>query len=1094
MRLTKDNNKNKNGKKFINSSKTLIDDSTKVKYKLENTYLKEKIRKFNDDLMKKKLKEKTLKQSYGAKNFQNNTKIYKPNKKIQSKQNNQIQKDEDKNSIYSKNRVISMSANNNINIGNNINIITNNHIHENNLGNVYIKENKLKNSNLVIKDDNNMTGHVKAKKSSDDIYDNNIINQFSDDNLRMNKIKEAMGNEKRIFRGKNSSMKHRNNRINRGIVMSDGDLMTDEDILDFRRNHIYSQPYKFISSTSYYNSTYKQQHRNVLSNNNLKNNYFYNQNYDNLEKDDIFYDKYYSYKNPVKSNNEALKQKRKKYNSIINYKSSMNKFNNTSDIQSKTSNSFYIHKPPMNVNKNTNKNLITKKDLSNDEDTYFSNLNYLYINRDNNNLETKALCHSVIEDSDIPLSPYKNYIKTNNNYIDNSSKYKSNRRSKNKIRIVKKNNNTSIQEYNLSVAGDTDDYLTDFATNNNILNNRPKLHFVDNNFKNDNKSSIFYYNNFSKKIQPMTISQFNLNSKNNTKVKYIRNNLNSLPNYENYENNMINNNNTKDNNNNNQITTPNFSDIGKTPKRHIHINKKFKTYNNIINNNGTNDKNEINISNSINNSKNDDNNYIILVKKRPKNDIPVPINCLKKKNSSSNSLNKNINKALNNDYEICNNEKINFINNDTEKDSENKNSDKNNENNNNENKNSENKNNENKNSENKNSENKNNENKFIFDDENDIIDYIFNRFEEERKKKNYFNRKLRFSGLVLSKRLRGKNLCDIRIEDNIDKINQQLRDEQILINEKEVEFIYKEDLKKDNNNNYNNNNKADINNELSEENQKLKLEIEKLNKKDMVKNELITKLDNEKQNYIKEIEKLKNEISELTATNSKLMEEKNSMNNVNNLNNLISIDRSKEIKNSFEIENNIQFDIIDVNFDKKNEKIVTPQKVNVSNNKYINNLNDSINNVENKVFKINNNININNDVVNYNFENLNNIEEEYNNNLNLLHSLEISSDIPNINEVNENIINGKKTHNEQINDLENKENFEEMPISNDKNENNDANININVISDKEDLNIKSNNEENKLVDENNKNDNLKNININNESLTKDEDIKIENKI
>ena len=196
MRLTKDNNKNKNGQKYINSTKTLIDDTTNIKYKLENLYLQEKIRKFNDDQKKKKLNEKTPKQSYGAKNFQSNANIYKPNKNIQNKHNTQIQKEADKNSIYFKNKMISMSTNNNINIGNNINIITNNHIHENNLGNDYIKEN-----NLVIKDDN-MTGYIKMKKSSDDIYDNNIINQFSDDNIRMNKIKEAMGNEKRKFRGK----------------------------------------------------------------------------------------------------------------------------------------------------------------------------------------------------------------------------------------------------------------------------------------------------------------------------------------------------------------------------------------------------------------------------------------------------------------------------------------------------------------------------------------------------------------------------------------------------------------------------------------------------------------------------------------------------------------------------------------------------------------------------------------------------------------------------------------------------------------------------------------------------------------------------
>jgi len=156
----------------------------------------------------------------------------------------------------------------------------------------------------------------------------------------------------------------------------------------------------------------------------------------------------------------------------------------------------------------------------------------------------------------------------------------------------------------------------------------------------------------------------------------------------------------------------------------------------------------------------------------------------------------------------------------------------------------------------------NTENKFVFENENDIIDYIYNKFEEERKKKSYFNRKLRFTGFVLSKKYKGKNLCDIRIEDDIDKINQQLKDEQILIGDKKVEFRFCEDSKGDQNADYEDKiNKINCElNELMEQNKKLKQENEKINKKDSVKNDLIKKLDKEKENLIEEIEKMKEEI------------------------------------------------------------------------------------------------------------------------------------------------------------------------------------------------------------------------------------------
>ena len=147
------------------------------------------------------------------------------------------------------------------------------------------------------------------------------------------------------------------------------------------------------------------------------------------------------------------------------------------------------------------------------------------------------------------------------------------------------------------------------------------------------------------------------------------------------------------------------------------------------------------------------------------------------------------------------------------------------------------------------------ENKFIFNTEEEIIDYIYNKFEEERKKKSYFNRKLRFTGFVLTKKYKGKNLCDIRIEDNIEQINQQLKNENILINDKRVVFKFFEEI-----NNIN---------LLEEENKKLREEKEKLNKKDIIKNELIKKLDNEKQSLNEELIKLKKEIEELKEKKEK---------------------------------------------------------------------------------------------------------------------------------------------------------------------------------------------------------------------------------
>ena len=354
-------------------------------------------------------------------------------------------------------------------------------------------------------------------------------------------------------------------------------------------------------------------------------------------------------------------------------------------------------------------------------------------------------------------------------------------------------------------------------------------------------------------MQPIKSSQFNING-NNSKKNITNDNYISNTNNRNNikkENDLLNNNNIS-NSKSSQIlvSTPNFSDTGKTPKIPAIIsNQKLISFNydSNVDNNNSNSKN--------NNSNNEDNNsqYKILVKKRPKNDIPIPSNIVKRRNSSS-SANKNIN----NNFKICINDEINYF--PEEKYLGNK---------------------------------KNEEKQFMFDNENEIIDYIFNKYEEERKKKNYFNRKIRFTGFVLSKKYKGKNLYDIRIEDDIDKINQQLKDEEIFINDKKVEFKFIDDDNKQKNVNDKENNNENKNkiNELLEENKLLKIEIGKNNKKDIIKNELITKLDNEKQKYNQEIEKLKNEIKKLK-----------------NINNQLNNNKSNS-KSNFEIENTILFNI-----------------------------------------------------------------------------------------------------------------------------------------------------------------------------------------
>jgi len=233
-------------------------------------------------------------------------------------------------------------------------------------------------------------------------------------------------------------------------------------------------------------------------------------------------------------------------------------------------------------------------------------------------------------------------------------------------------------------------------------------------------------------------------------------------------------------------------------------------------------------------------------------------------------------------------------------------------------------------------ENENKNNKIIFDNEDNIIEYINKKFEEE-KKKTYFNRKLKFTGYILTKKYKGKNLYDIRIEDDIDKINQILKDEKVEVNNELIEINYI--------NNNSNKNKKEENEQkiliqnLENEILNYKKDNELLTKKDNMKNLLIKKLDKEKQNLVEEINKITNENEKMKQLNLTLNEKylKLKLENIDFTN--------------YKIENAFSFDIIKnykiKNFDDKKLKEEKIENSNINDNNIIkvnNYINNEINN------------------------------------------------------------------------------------------------------------------------------------------------------
>ena len=925
MRLKKENQILKNETQKYIKNKKLIEGNQNIKSKFENDILINRMKRLNTNQNKENIKEKNLKESKTSNYIQNNSNIYKPNRKLQIKQNTQIKASFEKisNNTINENKSITMNTNNNINIGNNINIITNNHINSSN----NIIKNKIMNHSQLISDYN----------------DNSIKSNYP---LNYNRLNFEFGNLNKNIKEKNSSMEQRHRRIIKDSF-TDNNILNEQEKKDISKNHIYQNILKCNSPNSNYNDSYKYQTYIDLNQGILNENT--NANTNTNTNNNIIYIK----ENSSRNKDEELRLfSNNNYNKINGFNRKMNTIINPRELQNKTSINFYIHKSPITSNKKINRNI---------NNSFFN-----YFNNRNNSLrkspESKGHINSMIMDGNYQMSPFGKYNESNN--INNKNSIKSSRRSKNKIRITKINN-PDIIEYNLDIQDENDDsgeYQTEFNLNNNFNNSKRFNEYKYNSNIKSQKDLQRYYSFFTKNIKPISINHFNIYSS-YSKITDSNNNYLTSSN-SNTKNNNITNYETNSNNNNNLISTPNFSETGKTPKRpNVLFCQKLKPFNKDFNENSNIISKTINLNFEEENSTNK-----ILVKKRPKNEIPTT-SLSNKRIIPKNNLKNNNNRI----FEICTNEILSF------------------------------------NPNKKIQREDNNENKLCFKNENEVIDYINKKYEEEKKKKGYYNKKLRFTGFVLSKKYKGKNLYDIRIEDDINKINHQFKDEQVLVNNKIVELKYFDDNSiEEKSSNFN----TDDKNELDEENKNLKLENEKLNKKDLVNSDLINKLDKEKQNLIKEVEKLTNIIDELKIINNKLIEEKNKyiQEKENNLNKNIL----------YEIENSSLFIIDNLKENSTNENSYL--KINEK-NKLINNDNNKLNLLGNE--------NIINDYINKNShrdkkdENKNQINKLLNNNYilsNIINSENIKEKISDINK--ENYCNniGNINNNSNIYKLNNNEN------------------------------------------------------------------------
>ena len=182
-------------------------------------------------------------------------------------------------------------------------------------------------------------------------------------------------------------------------------------------------------------------------------------------------------------------------------------------------------------------------------------------------------------------------------------------------------------------------------------------------------------------------------------------------------------------------------------------------------------------------------------------------------------------------------------------------------------------------------------NKLNFKDDDELVSYIKNKFQK-MKDTEYNNEATKYNNFALSRKLNGKNIYEIGLENDLEKVNNILSKEKVEINNEPVIFVTKKEYNKLKNNKVNNisniinDNDEEIenykkiisalnfDNERTEEKYKsLEEEYNKLlNLKTPNSEKQINKLSEENENLKKDKEKLTKYIYDLQEYDKKLIE------------------------------------------------------------------------------------------------------------------------------------------------------------------------------------------------------------------------------
>jgi hypothetical protein len=321
MRLKKENLVLRNERKKLFKNKTLFEGNQITRTKNENNY-ENKTKKLIQQ--KEKMREKNLNHLATNHHLLNNSNVYKPSRKLFSKQN--IIKDTEKYNIYSNDiKFTSDNINKNSNI--NSNIITN-------TINNYIKsENNEKiNDNL----NNKIMENISYDNSS---HTNNLVHYN-----RISRMNNEINNLKKKYRIKNTSveLRHRRRLNKEELIFDDIDENNDNDNDNLKtdRNEYNSNLYKSISpesnSNNYKYETFVDFRKDILNDNNNKN--------ANEESQKMIY--YYN-----KTNNNYFNIKRNELNSR-----NLNNTINRKEDRNKTVTNFYMNGNSISTYNNMNIN------------------------------------------------------------------------------------------------------------------------------------------------------------------------------------------------------------------------------------------------------------------------------------------------------------------------------------------------------------------------------------------------------------------------------------------------------------------------------------------------------------------------------------------------------------------------------------------------------------------------------------------------------------------------------------------------------------------------------------------------------------------